>query len=180
MWWCGGGGDRNGPVRQLWQQTSPKLIFSGMRSTLRSMQTISCGHCRGHIEYHPEWAGQTMQCPHCGSNFTMPGAVVSELVPAPLPQLAPILLQPQQQPPLVIVTGPKSQARLHTGGWFARSFVSTCGILLALALFFGGSKKVTVFTLAAQVVMQTASYAHLSFNSEWPRLAKSRLGKYDR
>lgn len=33
---------------------------------------ISCNHCEGLLYYDPNFANQTVACPHCGNHLTMP------------------------------------------------------------------------------------------------------------
>src|SRR5262245_66337827 len=52
-----------------------------------------CQHCKGHIEYPSELAGQSVECPHCKR-----AATLLSTPPAPLPPPRPVL-RPARAPP---------------------------------------------------------------------------------
>jgi hypothetical protein len=61
------------------------------------------------------------------------------LPPEPPPQLRPAAPSQSQSftPPVIVVnTGSRPQPRLHSGGWFTRSFGAASGVLLAMFVFF--------------------------------------------
>ena len=41
-----------------------------------------CPKCKGILEIQQEWIGRLIQCPHCGEQFVIQGAVVQEAAPA--------------------------------------------------------------------------------------------------
>jgi hypothetical protein len=45
----------------------------------------ACQHCKGHIEYPSELAGQSVECPHCKQMTTLPPSTL----PPPLPVINP-------------------------------------------------------------------------------------------
>ena len=55
-----------------------------------------CPHCKGHIEYPSELAGQSVKCPHCKQTTTL-----STSTPPPIPPPLPVPLVPtgKQTPP---------------------------------------------------------------------------------
>jgi len=50
----------------------------------------ACQHCKGHIEYPSELAGQPVQCPHCNQSTTLPPSTM----PPPLPVINPARVNP--------------------------------------------------------------------------------------
>jgi len=99
------------------------------------MPRLRCARCQGYIENDPDLAGQQVNCPHCGAALKMPGSMAAAgelLEPTPPPVTAVLAIQ---VPPLVVMTGHTPQTRLHSGGWFTRSFGVAAGILTALLLF---------------------------------------------
>jgi DNA-directed RNA polymerase subunit RPC12/RpoP len=46
----------------------------------------ACQHCKGHIEYPSEFAGQSVECPHCKQTTTLPPSTP----PPPLPVINPV------------------------------------------------------------------------------------------
>lgn len=102
------------------------------------MPAVACPHCRTPVEDSPGMAGMIVACPSCGKHFTMPAAI-SIVAPQALQSPPRFNFPQQQQQPLIIVTGQPRQPRLAAGGWFARSFASTSGVILAtMLLLFGG------------------------------------------
>ena len=55
---------------------------------------IQCPTCQGSLEAGPEWAGQVIACPHCGSQLTVPAAppvAQAHLAAQPPPKINPAL-----------------------------------------------------------------------------------------
>lgn len=100
-----------------------------------SMQTIACPHCAAPTINDQSTAGQLVSCPGCHRQFTMPMLPAVMHGQVIVPQGQPISgWQPQEPQPNTIVfnTAPKPRKRLHSGGWFGRSFATTIGIVLGL------------------------------------------------
>jgi hypothetical protein len=49
----------------------------------------ACQHCKGHIEYPSELAGQSIECPHCKQTTTLPLSTPPPPIPPPLPGINP-------------------------------------------------------------------------------------------
>src|SRR4051794_7920306 len=99
---------------------------------------LQCPHCRSPVADSPDLAGQTVACPNCAKHFTMPAAV-SIVAPQAIQSRQPLPFQ-QQQPMVFVQTSAPRQPRLQAGGWFARSFASASGVVLAvLLILFGGT-----------------------------------------
>ena len=55
---------------------------------------VECQHCKGHIEYPSELAGQSVECPHCKQTTTLPPSTS----PPPPPPLPPAVSAPPHTP----------------------------------------------------------------------------------
>ncbi len=81
-----------------------------------------CEHCRGHIEYPSEMAGQSIQCPHCRQTTTLP----SPFMPSPPPPIP---------PPSPVLHSPPVKASIKRASSFAGSGCALQGLgLVCLAL----------------------------------------------
>jgi DNA-directed RNA polymerase subunit RPC12/RpoP len=45
---------------------------AGAASTVPEPTVLSCSHCEGLLYYDPNFANQTVACPHCGNHLIMP------------------------------------------------------------------------------------------------------------
>lgn len=123
---------------------------------------LLCPACQKSLDAPDSVIGKRVKCPKCGNTFTaednfpeppLPPPLPSELVSAPQPAKPPAIRHgmplanpepvqisvnfPQQQPAQFVVQH-NQPPRLQSGGWFARSFMSTTGVILAIFLLCGG------------------------------------------
>lgn len=83
---------------------------------------MRCSHCGTEVED----AGEVVTCPRC-TRPILPRAVAvrgDALPPAP------------HHSPIVVISGHIPPRRLEAGGWFARAFSTTSGVLVAMLVFF--------------------------------------------
>lgn len=82
---------------------------------------MRCSHCGTEVED----TGEVVTCPRCTRPiFPRAVAVRGDLMP-PAPHSSPIIVIGSHAP----------QRRLEAGGWFARAFSTTSGVLVAVFLF---------------------------------------------
>ncbi|MGH8246416.1 MAG: hypothetical protein ACREUU_08280 [Gammaproteobacteria bacterium] len=102
------------------------------------MAAFSCPHCGVSIKENPTLAGRRVRCPKCQQPFDLPAARSPALLPtsvhppAATPPITPHPV-PSAQPTVVLVGS--QQPRMDAGGWFARAFTTTSGIVVAVLLF---------------------------------------------
>lgn len=92
----------------------------------------TCPHCQRGILVDPAFAGQVVNCPFCRLAMKLPAQIATvpqqELLPPQQETIFPNL----QQPPVFINLAQKPQPRLESTGWFARSFMTTLGVVAVL------------------------------------------------
>ena len=108
------------------------------------MATFACSHCGAKITHNPALVGKRAKCPKCGQPILVPElppnepALIASSVhppvsaPSPPPPITPSYVPPAQ--PTVVLVG-NQEPRLEAGGWFARAFTTTSGIVIALIVF---------------------------------------------
>jgi hypothetical protein len=120
--------------------TTAGLTIAFQNGNIDSGAMLICPHCNGKVAENPALAGTLVACPHCRKSFQQPAP--SAILPAPVPLPSPAAsgnevfsLVDSQRPINVLVTSPRPQPRLHSGGWFSRAFSTTSGVLVAVLLF---------------------------------------------
>lgn len=112
------------------------------------MAQYLCPHCRNPLDIPTSLAGSVVDCEMCGGQVTIPAMALATYTPEP---------PMQAQPQFIVVNtpSPRYQPRLKSGGWFARSFASAFGVLMAIVAV--GLTLAIVFVFCVVMFFQAAS-----------------------